>query len=140
MSKIPILLIFVMTVRYFIRVYSYRTRFLLFSAILAPPISKNHYSSDLSQNLCGNDSPPTFTFLVHRLRRYPIDSGIGSLRFQSFQLLPAENFLRVPVPILFPVLQKLFPSKTMASSGVSSSVGAMELNFSPPSSRKGLPP
>ncbi|MQL93169.1 hypothetical protein Taro_025808 [Colocasia esculenta] len=47
----------------------------------------------------------------------------------SFHLFPARNFLRGSTPFFISIIQKLFPSKTMASSGVFSSVGGYGAAF-----------
>ncbi|MQL88445.1 hypothetical protein Taro_021007 [Colocasia esculenta] len=46
-----------------------------------------------------------------------------------FHLFPVSNFLRGSTPFSISIIQKLFPSKTMASSGVSGSLGGYGAAF-----------
>ncbi|MQL87684.1 hypothetical protein Taro_020235 [Colocasia esculenta] len=47
----------------------------------------------------------------------------------SVQLLPARNFLRASAPFLIPIIQKLSPFKSLATSGVSNSVRGYGAEF-----------
>ncbi|MQL80008.1 hypothetical protein Taro_012442 [Colocasia esculenta] len=98
----------------------------LVEARLVPAQTGLHHHT--SQNLCGNDSHPTF-ISFHLPEAIPYRLRHRLPKISSFQLLPARNFLRVSVPILFPILQKPFPFNFMASSGVFGSVGGYGTEF-----------